>query len=136
MDIYDIERYEKVHLWIGTNFEPEPDYQRYFELDYDADLDEPSYKVCGFCQDIGGRWYDEDFIGIIPRAEKEVSLDELLKEAPIDSDDLESVKAECANLGIFKANAMLWYADGGIAVSRPYKASYNGLRYIGIFEGN
>ncbi|CAM3327458.1 hypothetical protein BZK31_05500 [Pseudomonas floridensis] len=136
MDTYDIERYEKVHIWIGTNFEPEPDYQKYFELDYDAELDEPGYKVCGFCKDIGIRWYDQDFIGIIPRAEKEISLNELLKEAPVDSNSLENVKAECANLGISKANAIFWYSDGGIGVSRPYKASYNGLKYVGLFEGN
>lgn len=81
MDEYDIERYGKVHLWMGTNIEPESEYQKYFELDYNSELDEPSYKVCGFCKDIGQRRYDEDFIGIIPRKDKEVELDVLLQES-------------------------------------------------------
>lgn len=136
MDTYDIERYEKVHLWVGTNFEAESDYQKYFELDYSAELDEPTYKVCGFCKDIGIRWYDEDFIGIIPRSEQEIALDDLLKNSTLDPSELENVKAECANLGITKANAMFWYSDGGVDVSQPYKSNYNGLKYIGLFEGD
>jgi hypothetical protein len=136
MGNHDIERYEKVHLWLGTNFAPESEYQKYFELDYAADLDDPNYRVCGFCKDIGIRWYDEDFIGIIPRAAKEIDLDDILKESSVDPAQLESVKAECSNLGITKANAVFWYSDGGIAVSQPYKKDYNGLKYIGLFEGN
>lgn len=136
MDEYDIERYDKVHLWIGTNFEPESEYQKYFELDYTSELDEPSYKVCGFCKDIGQRRYDEDFIGIIPRKDSEIELDVLLQESAIDPSELENVKAECFNLGVHKANAMFWYSDGGITVPSPYKQNYNGLKYIGLYEGN
>jgi hypothetical protein len=136
MDPYDIDRYEKVHLWVGTNFEPDAEYNKYFELDYSAELDEPAYKVCGFCKDLGIRWYDEDFIGIIPRSDKELTLDEILKESAIDPAELENVKAECENLGIKRANAIFWYSDGGVSVPHPYKASYNGLRYIGLFQGN
>jgi hypothetical protein len=121
VDEYGIERYDKVNLWIGTNFEPESVYQKYFELDYSSELDEPSYKVCGFCKDIGQRRYE---------------LDILLQESAIDPSQLENVKAECSNLGVHKANAMFWYSDGGIAVPTPYKQSYNGLKYIGLYEGN
>lgn len=136
MDEYDIERYDKVHLWIGTNFEPESEYQKYFELDYTSELDEPSYKVCGFCKDIGQRRYDEDFIGIIPRKDSEIELDVLLQESAIDPSQLENVKAECFNLSVHRANAMFWYSDGGITVPSPYKQNYNGLKYIGLYEGN
>jgi hypothetical protein len=60
MDAYDIERYQKIHVWVGSNFSPEEEYLKYFELDYTADLGDPDYKVCGFCRDIGTDWYDED----------------------------------------------------------------------------
>ncbi|MNJ37360.1 hypothetical protein D3C77_321760 [compost metagenome] len=135
MDIYDIERYEKVHVWVGTNFSPDPVYLKYFELDYSIDMDDPAYKVCEFCQDLGIKWYDEDFIGIILRKTQEVGLDEILKESSVDPSELSNVKAECVRLGITKANAIFWYSDGGVVVSRPFKASYNGLAYIGLFEG-
>ncbi len=133
---YDIERYDKVHLWIGTSLAPEHDYQCYFELDYSAELDEPGYIVCGFCKDIGLQWYDEDFIGILPRTQTPQALDDLLRDAPVDPGEWARVKAECARLGLVQANALVWYSDGGVAVSPPYKDSYNGLQYIGLFEGN
>ncbi len=136
MDPYDIARYDKVHLWIGTNLAPEPEYQHYFELDYNAELDEPAYRVCGFCKDIGIRWYDEDFIGIVPRAETLMTLDDLLRQAPVDSREQDRVKAKCTELGIDKANALFWYCDGATVISRPLKTRYNGLAYIGLFEGN
>lgn len=136
MDVYDIDRYDKVHLWVGVNFDSESDYKKYFELDYSVDLDDPEYKVCRFCKDLGLRWYDEDFIGIIPRSTTEVSLDEILEESSVDPGELERVKVECMRQGITKANAIFWYSDGGVAVPRPYQESYNGLKYIGLFEGN
>lgn len=136
MDPYDIDRYQKLHIWIGTNFAPEADYQRYFDLDYSVELDDPAYRVCGFCQDMGLRWYDEDFIGIIPRREQPVSLDEILADSSVDPHQLGALKAACERLGITHANAIFWYSDGGVEVSRPLKAHYNGLRYIGLFEGD
>lgn len=135
MDAHDIERYEKVHVWVGTNLSSESDYISYFELDYSVDLDDPAYKVCGFCRDIGVRWYDEDFIGIIPRKEREVSLDEILLDSAVDQDCIEDLKAACLKLGIFKANAIFWYSDGGTKISKPIKSSYNGLKYVGLYEG-
>ncbi len=133
-----MENHEKVHLWIGTTHQPEAKYQRYFEIDYstEGDLDDPNYKICGFCRDIGEVWYDEDFIGIIPRSETEVSIDEILTEAAIDVADYDDIKSICNALGIEKANAIFWYADASLTISEPYKENYNGLKYIGLFNGD
>ncbi len=110
----------------------------YFEIDHAAegDFDDPNYKLCGFCRDIGIVWYDEDFIGIIPRCEYEVSLDEILTEAAVDEDELPLVKARCEALGIKKANAIFWYQDADLVLTQPIKDSYNGLNYIGVFQGD
>lgn len=130
--------YNKVHLWVGTTFKPEEEYQKYFELDLskDGDFDDPDYKVCQFCKDIGQVWYDQDFIGIIPRAEEEIDLDELFVEAAVDRDELPRVKEICKEKGIEKANAIFWYQDADLVVPKPYKEEYNGLKYIGMFEGD
>ncbi|MFK3909934.1 immunity 22 family protein [Pseudomonas monteilii] len=136
MDAYDIERYQKIHVWVGSNFSPEEEYLKYFELDYTADLGDPDYKVCGFCRDIGTDWYDEDFIGIIPRREQEVSLDEILSESSVDPSEKGALKTACLTLGINKANAIFWYSDGGTVIAEPIRSEYNGLRYVGLFEGN
>lgn len=133
-----MEAFEKVHLWIGTNFAPEEEYNAYFELDYstEGDFESPKYRVCQFCKDIGELWYDEDFIGIIPRLDEEVELDELLVEAAVVDTELKKIKKVCLSLGIKKANAIFWYADGDVTVPKPYKDSYNGLKYIGLFKGD
>ena len=133
-----MESYEKVHLWVGTNHKPEEEYQAYFELDYstEGDFDNPDYKVCQFCKDIGEVWYDHDFIGIIPRLKEEVGLDEILKEAAVDENELPEVKRICADYGIEKANAIFWHADKDVVVPKPYKDKYNGLKYIGVFNGD
>ena len=109
-----MEKYDKVHLWIGTTHKPEDEYQHYFELDYstEGDFEDPNYKVCGFCRDIGEVWYDQDFIGLIPRSETEVSIDEILTEAAVvDAADIDDVKSVCDALGIDRANAFFWYID-------------------------
>lgn len=138
MNTYDLENYEKVHVWIGTNFSPESEYQTYFELDYSTEdgFDDPDYRVCGFCKDVGVKWYDEDFIGIIARRDKQVPVDEILQDSPIDPSEWAKSKAACAALGITEANAIFWYTDGDGVLSIPPENSYNGLRYIGLFEGN
>ena len=136
--IKEVSMENKVHLWIGTNFSSEEEYMKYFELDYtvEGDFDDPNYKVCGFCKDIGILWYDEDFIGIIPRHEKEVSLDEILVDAAVDKDEIPLVKKRCAELDIKKANAIFWYQDPSIIFKKPIKNQFNGLKYIGLFEGD
>lgn len=138
MNTYDLENYEKVHVWIGTNFSPESEYQQYFELDYSTEdgFDDPDYRICGFCKDVGVKWYDEDFIGIIARRDQEVTVDDILQDAPIDASDWARAKAACAALGITQANAIFWYTDGDGVISVPPENTYNGLRYLGLFEGN
>ncbi|ELY4859008.1 immunity 22 family protein [Cronobacter sakazakii] len=128
----------KVHLWIGNNFSTEDDYMRYFELDYstDGDIDDPDYQVCGFCKDLGIKWYDEDFVSIIPRKNKEISLNDLLEEAAVDEGEKENAKAKCYALGIQKANALVWYADSPLNMKPDPSISYNALKYIGLFEGD
>lgn len=127
----------RVHLWVGTNLESDEKYLEYFELDpRDIDIDDPEYRVCEFCKDIGEVWYDQDFIGIIPRSETEIDLDEILLEAAVDEDEKDKVKKICIENGITKANAIFWYQDPEIEIPRPYKADYNGLKYIGMFDGD
>ncbi len=136
--MHPVKRMKKVHIWIGTTSLSEEDYQKYFELDYstEGDFDDPDYKVCGFCKDIGKVWYDEDFIAIIPLFEQEISIKEILKEVTIDENDIEKVIAKCNELGIKKANAVFYLTDAEIEVPKPYKDSYNGLKYIGIFDSD
>nr|WP_306309658.1 immunity 22 family protein [Xenorhabdus yunnanensis] len=45
----------RVHLWIGSNFSSEDEYMEYFQLDYsvEGDFENPNYKICQFCKDIG-----------------------------------------------------------------------------------
>lgn len=128
----------KVHVWIGTNFSSEEEYMEYFELDYsvEGDFNNPNYRQCAFCKDIGIQWYDDDFIGMIPRHKQEVSLDEILLDAAVDQDELSLVKSECDNLGIKKANAIFWYQDPNLVIKRPIKDQYNWLKYIGLFNGD
>ncbi|AMA45743.1 immunity 22 family protein [Pseudomonas alabamensis] len=130
-----LEQYDKVHVWVGTNFLPEGEYLSYFELDYSVDIDDPAYQVCGFCKDLGVSWYDEDFMGIMQRKPVEVSLDELLVDSAVDRDRLPDLKAQCMHLGIFKANTILWYSDGSVEVSDTPGKLYNGLQYIGLYDG-
>ncbi|MCO7184500.1 immunity 22 family protein [Tenacibaculum sp. XPcli2-G] len=127
----------KVHLWIGSVNISQEEYLKYFKLDYstEGDFDDPNYKVCGFCTDIGKKWFDHDFIGIIPLFGKEIELDEILEEAAIDEYEWDNVKEVCKSLGIKKANAILWYQDSSLEIKEP-KESYNGLKYIGLFEGD
>ncbi|WP_256582678.1 immunity 22 family protein [Pseudomonas sp. Irchel 3A5] len=138
MITYDLEKYEYVHVWVGINFSPESEYLQYFELDYSTEdgFDDPDYRVCGFCKDVGVKWYDEDFIGIIARRDTPVTVDEILKDAPIDSSDWERAKNACAALGIIEANAVFWYTDGDGVISISPEKTYNGLRYLGLFEAN
>lgn len=133
-----LEEENVVHLWIGSNFSSEENYMEYFKLDYsvEGDFDNPDYKLCGFCKDIGIQWYDEDFIGIIPRQDNEVTLDEILIEAAIDQDEWISVKKHCDKLGIKKANALFWYQDAELTIDESINNQYNELKYIGVFKGD
>ncbi|MQG94610.1 hypothetical protein F6X59_18120 [Pseudomonas sp. MN1F] len=132
-----LSRFNRVHLWLGVNFSEEEEYLKYFEIDYSGDyeVDDPQYPVCQFCTDVGERWYDEDFIGIIPRKPTLVDIDAMLGDSAIDRSEWNRVKAICLSLGIVKMNAMFWYSDGSLVIPTPLKEHYNGLRYVGLFEG-
>lgn len=134
----NIENLEKVYLWLGITNKSEEEFNQYFELDYstEGDFDNPNYKVCGFCKDTGQLWYDEDFIGYIWFDEK-LSITEILEdEAPIDETEWKKIKKICKELGITKANAIIWYSDASFEISQPYKDNYCGLQYIGLFQGD
>jgi len=123
----------KVHVWIGNNFDE--DYDGYFELDYssDKDIDDSEYKVCGFCKDVGEKWYDEDWIGVIQDPAKPVEIDLLLKELSISDEVSENIKRVCIEKGFEQANAMFFYYDGNLVVKNKEKL-YNKLAYIGMFD--
>ncbi|OZG49998.1 hypothetical protein BOCO_0515 [Bombiscardovia coagulans] len=129
------------HLWIGTTYEPADEFNTYFELDYsEEDMDSPNYKICGFCKDTGNIWYDEDFIGYPDHLKEEVDIGTLVDEL-IDSDldCREQIVNACHELGITKANAVIWYTaeskyDSEFTLHKPYKDSYNGLKYVGVFK--
>ncbi|MBD2802467.1 immunity 22 family protein [Xenorhabdus sp. M] len=127
-----------VHLWVGSNFSFEDEYMKYFELDYstEGDFDDPNYRLCQFCQDVGQQWYDEDFIGVTPRHYKNVSIDEVLVDAAVDRREFQSIKEICNRLGMNEANAIFWYQDSELIINEPYKEQYNGLKYIGLFNGD
>ena len=132
-----MDKYSKIHLWIGTNKTPEEEYLQYFELDYstEGDFDSPNYKICQFCVDIGEKWYDQDFIGIIPRSTEDIEIDNILADSSIDEDEWNRIKRICEQKGIIKANAMFWYADADLKIGNIDK-TFNGLKYIGVFEGD
>ena len=134
MDILD--RIDKLHFWIGTTSKTRQEFLKYFELDYstEGDFDTPDYKVCGFCKDIGQKSYDEDFLVYEPFYEKEIYLIDILKESDIDESDILEVRDQCEKLGITKANAIFSYTDAELIIPKPYKESYNDLKYIGLFK--
>ncbi|CRL65558.1 immunity 22 family protein [Proteus vulgaris] len=128
----------KVHLWIGSNFSSEEEYMHYFELDYSEEegIDSPNYRVCGFCKDLGIMWYDEDFIGVIPRFDNDVMLDEILVDAAVDESEISFIKARCEVLGIKRANAIFWYQDPELVIKESDNQTYNNLYYIGQYKGD
>lgn len=124
------------HLWIGTNLAPLEKYAAYFRLDCTASsTEDPDYKVCGFCEDIGIRWYDEDFIGYPEPLKKAVDIKTLLEklwgpQLPCEREIMD----RCHELGIEKANALFWFDASLASINKPYKDKYNGLEYIGKFK--
>ncbi|AIQ99448.1 immunity 22 family protein [Pluralibacter gergoviae] len=128
---------DNVHVWIGSNHESESDYLQHFSLDYstDGDFYDLSYKICDFCKMLNLKWYDEDFIGIIPRKEHDIFIDSLLEEVAVDYNEMGSVKDICHKLGIDKANSVLWYSGSDI---KKLAIGYDffGLKYIGCFKGD
>jgi hypothetical protein len=133
-----MERIKIIHLWIGTTEKNEEDYLKYFELDYstEGDFDDPEYKLCEFCKDINKQWYNEDFIGIIPLHKNKILVGELIKETPIDRNEISKIIEECNRLNIVKGNAIFYLTDAEIEINKPYKENYNGLKYIGKYSSS
>jgi len=122
----------KAHVWLGVNFDE--DYESYFELDYDTeDMDDPSYKVCGFCRDIGVKWYDEDWIEVCQEPDL-VDLDTLLSDLSVSDDGIENIKARCVEKGIDKVNALFSYIDSSLKIDE--NKLYNKLVYMGMYNTN
>ena len=121
----------KIHIWVGTNFDG--DYDSYFKLDYSIeDIDDPSYKVCGFCKDIGLKWYDEDWIGVLRNPQIE-DVDVFLSDLSVSDETLSEIKRVCINKGLEKVNAMFFYIDSNVKVRNKTKL-YNKLVYIGEYD--
>lgn len=127
-----------IHLWIGKTDKEEDEYLKYFELDYstEGDFDDPEYEVCQFCKDIGEKWYDEDFIGIIPLFNNELSIKEILKQVPIANEEIKNVVSKAEGLGVLSGNAVFYLTDSEVELPKPYKSNYNDLRYIGKFKSS
>jgi hypothetical protein len=128
----------KIHIWVGTTHKNEEEYMQYFELDYstDGDFEDPEYKLCQFCKDIGIKWYDEDFTGIIPVLENNVPVIEILKEIPIKQNEIDKVLSVCKELGLLMVNVIFYYTDSELIIQKPYKDNYNDLKYIGLFDSS
>jgi len=137
--------YEKLnthdYVWIGSTNKSREEFLKYFELDCEHELGDPEYIPCGFCRDCGEKWYDEDFLYIEGPLEKEVPIVELLKYAIVSDRDKDKIIQKCNELGISKANTIIGYGtpddymeNGCFHVSKPYKNSYNGLKFIGKFS--
>lgn len=117
---------DKIFLWLGKTSKTEQEFNEYFKLDYSENENK---KICGFCQDIEKRWYDEDFIGYI-KFQNSVEILEILKEVPINKTEKESVVEKCKEIGLNNANAVYWYSD---EITPNPNISYNGLKYIGEY---
>jgi hypothetical protein len=128
----------KIHIWIGTTNQTEEEYLKYFELDYstEGDFEDPKYKLCQFCKDIDTKWYDEDLIGIIPVFNKEISILDLLKEIPLNDSEINNALSVCEKTNLINANAIFYFTDSEMTIKQPYKESYNGLKYIGMFNSS
>jgi Immunity protein 22 len=128
----------EIHLWIGKTKKEEEEYLKYFELDYstEGDFNDPNYIVCQFCKDIGEKWYDEDFMGIIPIFDEELVIKDILKQVPISNDEIDNVVSKAESLGVFLGNAVFYLTDADIDLPEPYKNNYNDLKYIGKFASS
>jgi hypothetical protein len=122
-----IDRISKLHVWIGTTSKSREEFLNYFELDFstDGDFDDPNYKVCGFCRDIGQKSYEEEFLVYEPFYKQEIDLLEIMKESDINPLDIMKAMDECKKLGIVKANAIFSYTDAKIIIPKSYNKTYN-----------
>jgi hypothetical protein len=128
------------HLWIGVTHKSDEEYFKYFEIDCEHEIDDPNYKPCGFCKDTGWQWYDEDFSLFLAPFQENMTIIKLLEKTTINKQEYKKILNKCEELGISKANALFSYGvpdeyKGEIRdISKPYKDSYNDLKYIGLFK--
>jgi len=126
----------KVHVWIGISDSDDETFEKYFELDYntDVEMDDPLYKVCQFCVDTKTEWYDEDMIAIY-KIDHLISVEEALEEIPVSKDTLLEINTICVGKGIKNINAMFFYTDGDLKITNTDRL-FNGLVYLGEFKTN
>jgi Immunity protein 22 len=120
---------DRIFLWIGKTTKNQEQFDEYFKLDYSDDKE--NRKICGFCKDIGVKWYDEDFIGYL-KFNEEMSVSEILENVPINPDDIDEVLDKCKELNLEFVNAVYWYS-GEIEILSDDK-KYNELLYIGEYS--
>ena len=126
----------KIHIWIGTTTKSEEEYLNYFKLDYSTagDFDDPEYRLCPFCKDIGEMWYDEDMIGIIPVFPAIEPVAALLQFTPMTKDGIVKALHACNTSGVVEGNAIFYYTDSALVTLEPFEKLYNDLQYIGCYE--
>ncbi|MGN7986167.1 immunity 22 family protein [Pedobacter sp. 22226] len=118
---------KKVHVWIGTTMADEENFYAYFNQDED---------ISQFSKDLGtGEEYDEDFIGILPLFKSQVPVVEVLvNQIPIAVRSIIYAAASCERYGIESVNAAFYLTDSTVNVPDAGPKSYNGLRYVGVFD--
>jgi hypothetical protein len=119
---------DKVFLWLGKTSKTQEAFDEYFKLDYSED---DTKKICGFCKDIGKKWYDEDFIGYL-RFDEEMSVTDILKDVPISPDDTDAILEKCKELNLESVNAVYWYS--GEIETPSHSKDYNELLFIGEYN--
>jgi len=125
----------KLHVWIGISNVDNNTFNEYFKIDYsdpDRDIDDPKYKICGFCKDINEKVYDEDWIGVYWQDEL-TDVDEFIEELSVDDETMVEIRNICIQKGLIKVNTMFFYFDSEIEITDVNKL-YNGLHYIGLFD--
>lgn len=127
--MWDIE-----HVWIGTTLKGAEEFSEYFKLDYAVPLDEPEYKVCGFCKAIGVKWYDEDFIGVVLKSSV-CPIEQMIKEVLDNPISIQRALQYCKEHHIDSANAAFWYCEekqGELTFNK--EAIFNDCFYIGQYD--
>lgn len=120
---------KKVHIWLGQINRGNDQYFEYFNQED---------EISQFSKDIGSsEEYDEDFIGMLPPFEQELSVLQILEdEVPIDVKDIPKALQRCNDLNIKSANAVFYLSDASVTLSVPYKKNYIGLFYIGFYNSS
>ncbi len=120
---------DRIFLWLGDTNKNQSQFDEYFKLDYSENIDDR--KVCGFCKDIGIKWYDEDFIGYL-KFDQKMTISEILENVPVSPDDIDEVLSICKELDIEFVNSVYWYS--GEIESPSINKRYNELLYIGEYN--